>query len=569
MQGDTHEAFNNSYLELRQKAGILSDDVHADDSDKRLKGVKNWLDSSASGKWIMIVDNLNEIDSHLGKYLPVIRGAILYTTRDGRLGGNLTYVAPGACVNINAMSDAEGIEMFSKLLDIEGYPSPFHMGDTLELLRNLEMLPLAIAQAAAYIRETRVKISTYVKMFKECERNQHELLDRPLPSSNQDSKRHGPRAVMATWTLTIGKLREKSPDSVQLLEFMSFLSPDGIPEALLRGIPLLKNESDVRFNEAFAPLLNFSLIYRLESSNYRLHRLVGLCIRRWMDSEELPRRRDELLEALFGLLIDSFPKDKLGNHAQCQHLAAHAATALRHSSHGYRLLGSGLRLLDSLGSVLDNSGDAKGALAWYQRALDGYEKTLGKDHSSTLRTVNNMAIVFRGQGDHDKALVWHQRALYGYEKTLGKDHLDTLNTVHNMAFVFERKGEYDKALVWYRRALDGYEKTLGKDHPSTLKTVNNMAIVFRGQGDHGKALVWYQRALDGYEKTLGKDHPSTLKTVNNMAIVFDGQGYHGTSGHLTAMRRPSEKTTPTLTISSAIWPGFLMGSGTIAVPAST
>jgi tetratricopeptide (TPR) repeat protein len=80
-----------------------------------------------------------------------------------------------------------------------------------------------------------------------------------------------------------------------------------------------------------------------------------------------------------------------------------------------------------------------------------------------------MGTVFNGQGEYGKALEWYRRALDGREKTLGKDHPDTLETVHNMASVFDGKGEYGKALEWYRRALDGREKTLGKDHPDTLR----------------------------------------------------------------------------------------------------
>jgi tetratricopeptide (TPR) repeat protein len=222
-----------------------------------------------------------------------------------------------------------------------------------------------------------------------------------------------------------------------------------------------------------------------------------------------------------------------------------------------------------MGIVFDNQGEYGKALEWYQRALDGKEKTLGKDHPSTLDTVNNMALVFSNQGEYGKALEWYQRALDGKEKTLGKDHPSTLQTVHNMALVFSTKGsmarhlsgtsepsmakrrhserttlplsrpsttwprfstnqgEYGKALEWYQRALDGREKTLGKDHPSTLDTVHNMGVVFDNEGEYGKALEWYQRALDGCEKTLGKDHPSTLQTVNNMASVFDNQGEYG------------------------------------------
>jgi tetratricopeptide (TPR) repeat protein len=88
-----------------------------------------------------------------------------------------------------------------------------------------------------------------------------------------------------------------------------------------------------------------------------------------------------------------------------------------------------------------------------------------------------MGIVFFNQGEYGKALEWLQRALDGYENTLGKDHPSTLNTVNNMGVVFENQGEYGKALEWYQRALYGYESTLGKDHPSTRRTARNLASV--------------------------------------------------------------------------------------------
>ena len=115
------------------------------------------------------------------------------------------------------------------------------------------------------------------------------------------------------------------------------------------------------------------------------------------------------------------------------------------------------------------------ALEWFQRVLDGREKTLGKDHPSTLTTVNSMAGVFESRGEYGKALEWFQRALDGREKTLGKDHPLTLNTVHCMAHIFESRGEHDKALEWFQRALDGREKAFGKDHPATISSAKRMA----------------------------------------------------------------------------------------------
>jgi tetratricopeptide (TPR) repeat protein len=99
-----------------------------------------------------------------------------------------------------------------------------------------------------------------------------------------------------------------------------------------------------------------------------------------------------------------------------------------------------------------------------------------------------MAIVFYNQGQYEKALEWYGRALDGKEKTLGKDHPSTLDTVHNMAGVFYNQGQYEKALEWYGRALDGYEKTLGKDHPSTLQTLrcfNDAQSQLRGKTPSG------------------------------------------------------------------------------------
>ena len=49
----------------------------------------------------------------------------------------------------------------------------------------------------------------------------------------------------------------------------------------------------------------------------------------------------------------------------------------------------------------------------YERALAGYEKALGPDHTSTLRTVHNLGILYADQGKLGEAERMHQRALVG------------------------------------------------------------------------------------------------------------------------------------------------------------
>ena len=51
----------------------------------------------------------------------------------------------------------------------------------------------------------------------------------------------------------------------------------------------------------------------------------------------------------------------------------------------------------------------------YQRALTGYEKALGPDHTSTLNTVNNLGLLYMDQGKMVEAGQMYQRALTGIE----------------------------------------------------------------------------------------------------------------------------------------------------------
>ena len=62
----------------------------------------------------------------------------------------------------------------------------------------------------------------------------------------------------------------------------------------------------------------------------------------------------------------------------------------------------------------------------YQRALQGYEKTLSTDNISTytlaLKTICAFASLFKKQGDLLKARIMYLEALLGYEKVVGPNH---------------------------------------------------------------------------------------------------------------------------------------------------
>jgi tetratricopeptide (TPR) repeat protein len=51
----------------------------------------------------------------------------------------------------------------------------------------------------------------------------------------------------------------------------------------------------------------------------------------------------------------------------------------------------------------------------HQRALAGFEKALGADHTSTLESVDNLGILYWEQGKLDQAEQMYHRARLGKE----------------------------------------------------------------------------------------------------------------------------------------------------------
>ncbi|KAF4486445.1 Nephrocystin-3 [Colletotrichum fructicola Nara gc5] len=185
-------------------------------------------------------------------------------------------------------------------------------------------------------------------------------------------------------------------------------------------------------------------------------------------------------------------------------------------------------MFDSFGNLYSDQGRLKEAEAMYDRALQGYEKALGPDHTSTLDTVDNLGILYKDQGRLKEAEAMYDRALQGYEKALGPDHTSTLNAVDNLGLLYKDQGRLTEAEAMHDRAVQGYEKALGPDHTSTLNTVDNLGLLYKDQGRLTEAEAMHERALQGFEKVL---HPETLRTyvpalnaLENLGRLFEQLG---------------------------------------------
>ncbi|KAF8455035.1 hypothetical protein BDZ91DRAFT_746904 [Kalaharituber pfeilii] len=529
-------------------AGLFSTEK-PEEEQHVIKAVKKWLTAKQNNKWLLVFDNLDDLESFdINDYIPSCDfGTIIITSRrresmQGRRGLEVYQMQN---------KEAEKLLLTSARLDLEKL-APEE--------RKLEEAAAVVAIAGAYISVQQCLFSHYLREYKT---NFNHLLSRKWKVGKDD------RSVFATWELSFNAIKNQNPKAAKLLSLCAFLDNNDICEEFLRrGMKLATN--DTSLTDSIHLLFSYSIAKRMETyDSFNIHPLVHLCIL-WkleMEPDEYQKYAVEaFLMVASGIAVPEgrerevsdwiFERRNLPHlfaaERQMKYLPLEKEESLAdletlcrtYEEHGHygkaeeigtTLLVANEKLLGTnhsktLGTIYDmagvylDQGKYNQALQLYQQALAGYEKSLGADHPSTLDTVQNMAIVYRKQGKYSQALQLYQRALVGKEKSLGADHPSTLDAVQNIAIVYQNQGKYSQALQLYQRALAGYEKSLGADHPSTLHTVHNMALVYDSQGKYSQALQLYQRALAGREKALGVDHPSTLDTVGNMAIVYQNQG---------------------------------------------
>lgn len=143
-------------------------------------------------------------------------------------------------------------------------------------------------------------------------------------------------------------------------------------------------------------------------------------------------------------------------------------------------------LLEKAADQFMNMGQTRDAEEMSRRAVEGYEKILGPEHTETLSSVNRLALVLQYQGKYEAAEEMNRRALEGYEKALGAEHPDTLNSVYCLAYLFHIQQRYDDASVLYLRAVEKLSKILGPDHPTTLKCSKQYTSMVHEMERHGK-----------------------------------------------------------------------------------
>ncbi|RVD86093.1 uncharacterized protein DFL_004387 [Arthrobotrys flagrans] len=503
---------------LINRKGTVNADLEAVNNIR--SALFSWLRLPGNSRWLLVFDNADDLETlDIQEYLPKHGGgAILITSRRP----HFSEIAKQ--FHLEGLDSESAVKLLLSLARLQHAPKDIQ-GEALKLVKRLGLMPLAISHAGHYIHETKIPLEDYSKSYEKAFMTVQSRKPKVGWNVRDDT-------AATTWDISFSRIEKQNTEAAYLLVTCSYLNPEEISENLWED----KEFDNTEIKERVLLLASYSLVKIIRYGVFSVHPVVHSWAReRLQRSEQFQTIKRVIM--ILGKASQRVNVSRESNEWKAteergvashlnylhQYLKPNFSEFPQREKEGSKIVPL-LASMINIALVFNNQGNYDEVMQWYERALTGREKALGKDHPLTLSTVNDIAGVFDNQGNYDEARQWCERALAGREKALGKDHPSTLDTVHNIAKVFCSQGNYDEAMQWYERALAGSEKALGKNHPSTLSTVSNIATVFWRQGNYDEAIQWYERALTGREKVLRKDHPSTLDTAHNIATVFSNQG---------------------------------------------
>jgi tetratricopeptide (TPR) repeat protein len=284
------------------------------------------------------------------------------------------------------------------------------------------------------------------------------------------------RALYSTWNISLDHVKQQSGLATKLLQLWAYFDNQDVWLELLQAgrqssLAWLSElaEDQLSFDAAVRVLCDHALLEadvtaqdnRIESQGYSMHS----CVHSWTVHVLNQAWDADMASLALECVSGHLPGNNQHNSAVIEwRLMRHVGRSWEFIVDG-RVDSSGRELhLHRFGSMFKNQGRFNEAEKMYQRALQGYEKAWGPEHTSTLNTVNNLGILYKNLGRLDKAETMYQRALQGFGKAWGLEHTSTLDTVNNLGVLYVDLGRLDEAEKMYQRALQGYEKRLGYEH---------------------------------------------------------------------------------------------------------
>jgi tetratricopeptide (TPR) repeat protein len=524
-------SFDQACLGIAEKLDILQGKTQEEDP-KEL--VKQHLSSDRAGPWLLIVDNADDMNIFFGdgqsegisKYLPQSEnGLIVYTTRTPE-------VAEQACrdiIEVGAMNRQDAMDFLKNSLRNKKHLNSYAIAK--ELLDELAHLPLAIAQAAAYLNRNSTPIQRYLRLLRNTEKDMVSLLKKEF----QDNTRYkeSANAVATTWVVSFNQIQERHRPAADLLAFMSCIEWKAIPRSLL---PPAQSELDME--DAIGILCGYSLITRRgddgtnsrqeddESAEqeewdeqeeqeewYDIHRLVHLATKVW--TSEYGDAAKVVTKALRHV-EEVFPTDEWENRELWRSYFPHALRVLENSKDSNASDKSSLCLYVGNCLLVDKRfREAIELLGESCRLRD----ILDEDDPNRLSSQHSLALAYIGIRQVQKAVELLEYVVRVRE-ALAEGHPDRLASQQVLAGAYLQDGQVQKALELLEHIVEVEGKLLEEGHTNRLASQHELARAYLEDRQVQKALELLEHIVEVEGKLLEEGHTNRLASQHELARAY-------------------------------------------------
>jgi hypothetical protein len=393
-----------------------------------------------------------------------------------------------------------------------------------ELADELGGLPLALEQAAAYMRATGRTITDYLGLFRD---RRAELMARGDPAGYD-------KRVTATWELALAELARselaRSGPASGLLRMVACCAPEDIPlRLLLRPRPGLATtfgpevaplltpllDSPTACDEAVASLRRYSLISAPRDGFVSVHRLVQKITLDQLDpdvAKDWRRAAAALIEA--ALPPDAADADDPATWSAFAALLPHALMALPPGSGG----------MDKVAAFLRAFGNDTAALQLQQQIVAACDMDPGADHPRTLAARTNLATLTGEIGDRAAARAQFADLVPALTQVLGAGHPRTLAAQASLAYWTGEDGKPAAARDQFAALLPELTRMLGDESLTVLAVRANLAGSTGEAGDAAGARDQFAALLPIRERVSGDRHPASLTTRASLAYWTGASG---------------------------------------------
>ena len=379
VRADEPATLASDYAAMASRLGVL-EKGHAADVPGLVEMAKAWLERH--GGWLLVFDNA-QAPERVRDYLPQgATGHAIVTSRNPSWRGTAT------ALEMPVLERGESVAFLLKRSGQEDHESADALAEA------LGDFPLALEQAGAYIEENAETLRGYFDLYQSHPKRLLSEFGKPADY---------PDTVATTWDLSIEQVREASLASVDLLNLLAFVAPEGIPKAMLQAgaehLPkalggALGDPSGT--NDLIRPLRAYSLV-EVSGDLLSVHRLVQVVTRDRLEAAEQQAWAGTAVQIVDGYF--HFDQSDPATWEPSGALPPHALAAAGHAEPVKAAPDTTARLLNRAGLYLKQTAQLDPACDALQRALAIDEAVYGPDHPNVAIDVNNLGFVLRALGE--------------------------------------------------------------------------------------------------------------------------------------------------------------------------